>query len=499
MPDLRWHYAPHALWFRLDTASHQSHMGESMAKTAAAQQNYLPKVQSQYENYPYPPCDPEKEHHSFSGTHIDALPVINHLCYGGRRDYSRPARALVAGGGTGNSTICLAEQLQAGGGEVVYLDLSSASMAIAQRRAEIRGLQNITFHQASLLDAPGMALGEFDIISCTGVLHHLQDPDAGLAALAQLLKDDGVMALMLYATYGRMPVYLIQEAMRKLAPDEDDTTRVRLCRTLLESLPNWHIFRQYAKNFPQEFMHSDNALYDLFLHSQDRAYTVPELYTMLEKQQLQLHAFAEGSAAYSPVSDPHGPTIYEPTSYIRDAELLARVQALPESEQYALAERMHGQMTKHSFYAAPFQRPAMLTPADSAVAIPSLHPLFGDADLAGLRQAVATTPADKRVNMALRQQQVPVVPSPWLAALLERMDGNTTLDGMVDAVMQGASSLSPQPTREALLNTFAEFYEAMRRYHWVVFRHKDVPLLPNYHALHAATQRRNLVRKKGLH
>ena len=55
----------------------------------------------------------------------------------------------------------------------------------------------------------------FDLIVCTGVLHHLADPDAGLRALHDVLKPDGAMHLMVYAPYGRAGIYLLQDFCRR--------------------------------------------------------------------------------------------------------------------------------------------------------------------------------------------------------------------------------------------------------------------------------------------
>ena len=56
----------------------------------------------------------------------------------------------------------------------------------------------------------------FDQIVCTGVLHHLENPDAGLAALRDVLKPDGAMHLMVYAPYGRTGIYMLQEFCRRV-------------------------------------------------------------------------------------------------------------------------------------------------------------------------------------------------------------------------------------------------------------------------------------------
>jgi SAM-dependent methyltransferase len=56
----------------------------------------------------------------------------------------------------------------------------------------------------------------FDHIVCTGVLHHLPDPDAGLRSLRDVLAPSGAMHLMVYAPYGRAGVYLLQAYCREL-------------------------------------------------------------------------------------------------------------------------------------------------------------------------------------------------------------------------------------------------------------------------------------------
>ena len=69
----------------------------------------------------------------------------------------KPFRALVAGGGTGDAAIMLAQQLADAGAaqaEIVYLDWSKASRAVAEARAKARGLSTIRFVTGSLLDLP---------------------------------------------------------------------------------------------------------------------------------------------------------------------------------------------------------------------------------------------------------------------------------------------------------------------------------------------------------
>src|SRR5215813_9314589 len=121
----------------------------------------LDEVRAQYEALPYPPRDPREEAlRLITGTPSHILEV-NHYLFAGRLNFKRPFRALVAGGGTGDACIMLAQPLpdRRCPGEVVYLDLSSASRQICEGRAKARGLRNVQFLIGSLLDLPNSNIG----------------------------------------------------------------------------------------------------------------------------------------------------------------------------------------------------------------------------------------------------------------------------------------------------------------------------------------------------
>jgi hypothetical protein len=71
-----------------------------------------PDVQRHYEHYPYPARIPEDERSRVIGTWLDDLGLLNHHCFRGRRRFNDGFRVLLAGGGTGDGTIFLAEQLR---------------------------------------------------------------------------------------------------------------------------------------------------------------------------------------------------------------------------------------------------------------------------------------------------------------------------------------------------------------------------------------------------
>lgn len=301
--------------------------------------SYLEKVRNQYENYPYPAREPEEEKTRIISSKSSSLDCLNYFCFKGGRDFTKPFRVLVPGGGTGDCTIYLAEQLRDTPAEIVYLDMSQSSMKVAKGRAKVRNLKNIKWVHDSILNLPKLNLGKFDFITCTGVLHHMSDPQQGLDALKSVLDSDGSIFLMLYAQYGRTSIYQMQDMLRRIFSEEKDMQkRIDKTRAILKTLPegNWFHFNARAFGFDLE---SDIGIYDLLLHPQDRAYSVPELYEYVEKSGLQINKL------FNP-DHPLGDMVFEPQTFIRDPETLADVKKKSFQEQAAICELMFGQLMK---------------------------------------------------------------------------------------------------------------------------------------------------------
>jgi SAM-dependent methyltransferase len=330
-------------------------------------------VRAQYDALPYPARDPRDEAvRLITGTPSHILEV-NHYLFAGRLNFNRPFRALVAGGGTGDGCIMLAQQLvdRRCPGEVVYLDLSTASRAICEARAKARGLRNIQFLTGSLLDLPGMNIGSFDYIDCTGVLHHLPDPRAGMQALASVLQPEGGIGVMVYGQYGRTGVYPMQEMLRTLAPRsmamED---RIAMAKRLIRFLPTTNLFRRNPY-LNDHITGGDAGLYDLLLHSCDRAYTVPEIGKLAADAGLRVVAFLE-------------PVRYEPSTYMSDPVIARQASSLPLLERAAFAERLAGNLRTHIFYATRAGYDTVARPEDTQ-AIPVLREMDAQKLATGLR------------------------------------------------------------------------------------------------------------------
>ena len=113
------------------------------------------------------------------------------------------ADVLIAGCGTGLSTIEFARHARAA--RVLAIDLSLASLSYAKRMAQSFGIANIEFGQADIMSL-GSIGRQFDFIDASGVLHHLADPWEGWRVLLSLLRPGGDMQVGLYSELARRNV-----------------------------------------------------------------------------------------------------------------------------------------------------------------------------------------------------------------------------------------------------------------------------------------------------
>lgn len=301
----------------------------------------LKEVQDHYMDYPYPYRNPEEEKTRLLQLMGESLGELNHHLYKGKKSFKKGFRVLIAGGGTGDSSTFLGEQLKDSDAEIVYLDFSKNSMEIAQKRAEIRGLKNITWIHDSILNIPKLKLGKFDYINCSGVLHHLSSPPEGLKILQESLKDDGGMCVMVYAKYGRTGVYQVQDLMRMI--NEGVTSRseeVANGNIVIKSLPstNWYVRGQDL--LADHLIFGDIGLYDMFLHKQDRAYSIPELYEFIKDAGLNFIEFFDIKDRLALRAE----------NFIKDPILLQKVQNMDKMKQQAICELICGTVIKHSVY-----------------------------------------------------------------------------------------------------------------------------------------------------
>ena len=174
---------------------------------------------------------------------------------------------LVAGCGTNQAAVLAFTNPEA---RVVAIDVSEPSLAHHAFLKERHDLANLELHLLPIEDVATLRQ-DFDLIMSTGVLHHLADPAAGMRALAQCLRPDGVLAVMLYARYGRIGVEMMQSVFRELGLQQDDAG-LEIVRDALGVLPADHPLASYLGVAPD--LGVDAGMVDTFLHGRENSFTV---------------------------------------------------------------------------------------------------------------------------------------------------------------------------------------------------------------------------------
>jgi SAM-dependent methyltransferase len=243
-----------------------------------------------------------------------------------------PLKILVAGCGTIQAAYAAYMNPD---DDVVGIDLSEASLSHERFLQERHGLGNLQLFKGDLLEVASLGR-QFDVILCTGVMHHMADPAAGLAALREVLAKGGVMVLMLYGQTARIGVYMLQDAFRRIGIGQTPEGVARV-RQILSELPSRHYVQDYIRAADE--LKDDAALVDTFLHQQDRAYTVPQLLDLVDGAGLQFQNWVDNWPYWR--NGAWGP----------ESAIAAAVDPLPPGEHWAAVEMLTQAIGMHFFTA----------------------------------------------------------------------------------------------------------------------------------------------------
>ena len=187
---------------------------------------------------------------------------------------------LIAGCGTGWQVAITAAEIGSMA-DITAIDLSRNSLAYAERKIEEYGFNNVTFLHGDILDLPTLEQ-QFDVIICTGVLHHMADPLAGWQILTDHLSSGGAMNIALYSAVARKQK---NELLSQINLDGDAVTdeKVRLFRhkILTDRLEDWVNIVDKFTDF-----YSLSGCRDLFFHAQESEYSIRDIENHLSKMGL---------------------------------------------------------------------------------------------------------------------------------------------------------------------------------------------------------------------
>ena len=286
------------------------------------------EVRRFYERYPYPPPVDGLEHYQRMWQDPRRRRADHHLFWPAR-PFREAFSVLVAGCGTSQAAKHASRWPAA---QVTGIDFSETSVRCTEELKRKHRLDNLQVHQLPI-ERAGELGTTFDQIVCTGVLHHLSDPDAGLLALRDLLTPDGAMQLMVYAPYGRTGVYMLQNFCRLLGI-RATAGEIRDLIAALKALPPGHPLERLLREAP-DFKH-EAGMADALLHPHDRAYSVPQFFDFIDRARLTFGRWVKQA--------PYTPQCGAPAG-IPQASRLAQ---LGLTEQYAAIELFRGTMVSHS-------------------------------------------------------------------------------------------------------------------------------------------------------
>lgn len=259
------------------------------------------------------------------------------------KSFSEELDILVAGCGTSQAA---KYALKYPGSRIIGIDFSATSIQETEILKREYALENLVLLQMQVERAEELHQ-QFDLVICTGVLHHLPDPKEGLRSLRKVLKSDGALHLMVYAAYGRVGVYMIQEYCRRLGIGSSDKEIIDLANTLM-AIPQDHPLARLLAEAPD--FRRKSALADALLNPLDQAYTVPQLFELFENTGFRFSRWLR-KAQYLPQCGSLAKTPH--------FDRLARLSAL---QQYSAVELLRGTMTHHSVILFRDDRPDPIQP-----------------------------------------------------------------------------------------------------------------------------------------
>ncbi|KOR35168.1 hypothetical protein AM228_19825 [Planktothricoides sp. SR001] len=306
-----------------------------------SESNISQAVQQLYDTYPFPPetlLDEPPPGYNWRWN----WPVAYSFCTG-QKPKNQAIRILDAGCGTGVGTDYLVHLNPEA--HITAIDLSSGALEVAQERCQRSGADRVTFHHLSIYDV-GQLEGEFDLINCVGVLHHLPDPIRGIKALASKLAQGGLFHIFVYAELGRWEIQLMQKAIGLLQQNssldrptgETYQEGVKIGRQIFAALPeNNRILKREKERWAME-NHRDASFADMYVHPQEIDYNIDTLFEFIDASGLEFLGFS--NVDYWNLERLLG----------KEPELMERAKQLSDRQRYRLIELLDPEVTHYEFF-----------------------------------------------------------------------------------------------------------------------------------------------------
>lgn len=238
------------------------------------------RMQNQYEENPYPRWFGLRQ-----GGDEDLPTLVSRLfSHINTQNLNQTPQILVAGCGTGRHALRTAARIK--NSSVVAIDLSKSSLAYGFSKSKELGFQNIHFVQADIGQLP-KDIGQFDLIECCGVLHHMAKPVKAWSHLRSFLKPNGLMKIALYSELARQDV-LSAQAYLELDPLTLTAQDIKKARRQILDLPSDH----RAKSVSHELdFYSVSGCRDFLFNRQETRYSLLQIQEILVELNMEFLGF----------------------------------------------------------------------------------------------------------------------------------------------------------------------------------------------------------------
>ena len=240
------------------------------------------KVRDQYEKNPYP-----RWRYANKAVTANFLLRLNKEIKPNNIEFNNKflnPNVLIAGCGTGQQLVNVIGYQNS---KIVAVDLSLTSLAYAKRKIEEIGYKNVEFIQEDILNLKNLNR-KFDVIECSGVLHHMKEPLEGLKVLLELLEPHGFLKLGLYSEISRQHIVRIREFIKK-KKFNNTTKDIRNCREAIIKQNEDPLLHKVIHNYD---FYSTSGTRDLIFHVQEHRFTITEISKILKNLNLEFVGFS---------------------------------------------------------------------------------------------------------------------------------------------------------------------------------------------------------------
>ncbi len=430
----------------------------------------LEKMRQQFDAAPYPriPLE-ESPHNDLDWLYLHSATTPYYLRYG---NIVNPAELMIldAGCGTGYTSLTLA--LANPGATVVGVDLSPASIDLADQRLTYHDVHNAQFHAISIEALPSLGM-QFDYINADEVLYLLPDPLAGLQAMQSVLKPKGIIRVNLHSALQRVFVFQFQEVFRLLglmdgAIGESELNRATAAMGAVKD----NVFLK-AHAWGKDYDAEPDLMRPNCLLQGDKGFTIPETFAMLRKAGLEFirmvywYRWDLNSLFNDPTNLPdvlaHLPTA-SAEEQLHLFELLQPRNRLIDfwcGHEQAIGDAADSTSQKVSTYTSP----TAWSDADWHRAIVHLHPQLAMPAIKAqvMERVIYHSSVDLTQFLAVPAAEVVIADSDTLACLLPLWDAPQPIAALVDrwCKLRPVDPVTLEPTTEAI--AFQELRSALTR------------------------------------